>query len=156
MKNLILVRRSLARFARSRFARSRFACSFTKGKILNITVLCFLATNAANAQKPDYGQLAIDGMVKGVLMPFTHGNDAAKNVNKSIEKQLFNPEGNGKIETKDGSVKIDTKDPKSLKLADEFRRNYKKSPECLEPANEEISIKCANDYIKARKSALNQ
>ncbi|MDD2864262.1 MAG: hypothetical protein PHC99_06000 [Methylococcales bacterium] len=115
-----------------------------------------MATNATNAKQPDFGQMAIDGMVQGILMPFTHSKDGTKSVSKSVEKQLFNPEGNGKIETKDGSVKIDTKDPQSLKLANEFRRNYKKSPECLEPASEEINIKCANDYIKARKSALNQ
>lgn len=80
--------------------------------------------------------------------------ESMKKLDKSISNNLFHQEGTAKIETKSGDLKIDTKDAESLKKAAEFRKNYKKNAECLEPANEEISIKCANDYIRARKAAM--
>lgn len=71
-------------------------------------------------------------------------------------KKVINGEesGSASIETKGSKLKIDTKDAESMRLAAEFRKNYKKSSECLEPANEEINIKCANEYIKARKETI--
>lgn len=132
----------------------RVKTRFRKSAIVAFS-LAITLTNNAKAERPDYGQIAIDGMIKGMLLPLTNGDKELKNVNKSIKKELFNPDGTGKIETKDGSVKIDTKDAESMKKADEFRKNYKKPPECFEPNSEEIRIKCANAYIRARKTAMN-
>jgi hypothetical protein len=111
-----------------------------KAVFLLLLTLC----NVTQAQ-PDYGKVIVDGFEKGLIMPFS-----------SAKKIITNEgEGSGKIETKDGKVKIDTKNAESMKKADEFRRNYKKSSECLEPENEEIRIKCVNEYIHARKKAIN-
>ena len=104
------------------------------------------------------GDFIVDEVVKNMVKIPTDAisGKGGKTAIKSIDKHLFKKDGDGKIETKDGNLKIDTKDTESMRLAAEFRRNYKKSPECLEPISEEISIKCANEYIRARKAAIKQ
>lgn len=125
-----------ARYLRS-LSRSQ---SLSRSRRSRAAIFCLIIWNSAIAQ-PNYEKAA----EKGFLIPFKAG------------KKIINgeTEGIGQIETKDGSLKIDTQNAESIKLAAEFRKNYKKSPECLEPTSEEISIKCANKYIQARKEALN-
>jgi hypothetical protein len=108
-----------------------------------VFVLLLTLCHFTQAQ-PNYGKVIVDGFEQGLIMPFN-----------GAKKIITEGEGSGKIETKDGKVKIDTKNAESLKKADEFRKNYKKSTECLEPENEEIRIKCVNDYIRTRKKAIN-
>lgn len=132
-----------------------------KGKIYKIIykIIAFslLATNVANAEKQNLGQFAIDEVVKNIIeLPQKAATDGVRSVNKSIGKELFKSEGSGKIEIKNGNLKIDTKNEKSLELAAEFRKNYKKPPQCVEPATEKIRIKCANEYINARQAEINQ
>ena len=105
-------------------SRSLVRVIHAQKNIFKIIAFSVLATNTANAQQPNYGQVAIDGMVQGILKPFTHGTEGATSVGKSFEKQIFKPEGSGKIETKDGRIKIDTKDAESMRIAAEFRQNY--------------------------------
>lgn len=100
-------------------------------------------------------KIIIDGVLTGITAPFKNLDKTLNYTAKSADKKFFGNDGKAEIETKDGNLKINTANIDSMKLAAEFRRNYKKSSECLEPINEEINIKCANKYIRARKAALN-
>ena len=122
--------------------------------------LCVIFSCNAKAEEKhglkNLDKVVIDGVLTGITTPFKNLDKTLNYTEKSVNKKFFGNDGKAEIETKDGNLKINTADVESMKLAAEFRRNYKKSSECLEPINEEINIKCANEYIKARKSALNQ
>ena len=128
--------------------RPRVAGTLAIATALRAVALCmFLMVNkTAIAIQPDYGKAANEGLATGIKI----GVDTLKEAIK------IEPTRKGIIETKDGNLKIDTQDEKTVKQASKFRKNYKKTAECLEPANEIIRIKCANKYIQARKKAINQ
>lgn len=140
-----------ARAAPRRLLRSLTSCSF---------IIFYLITNNAIAEsKPapwaeNFQNEVIKNIIKIPSDVLSKKN--IKTLDKSIGNNIFHQEGAAKIETKSGDLKIDTKDAESLKQAAEFRKNYKKSAECLEPTSEEISIKCANEYIRARKAEIKQ
>lgn len=121
--------------------RSRGSCA----------LLLLIISVVAKAQ-PDYGKIVNEGLEKGVMI----GLGAKTKQQTDLIKTIMKPEGKGKIETKEGDLKIDTQNIESLKQAEEFRKNYKKPKYCEEPEREEIRIQCANEYIKARKSTSNQ
>lgn len=110
------------------------------------SLLLVVMVEESKAQ-PNYEKIINEGITKGVMI----GLGATTKPETDLIKTIIKPEGKGKIETKDGNVKIDTQNTESLKQAEEFRRNYKKSKECQEPETEEIRTQCTNEFINARK-----
>lgn len=136
---------------------SRRSPSLARFAIAAIILIICVKNNAIAGQKTkNWGENFNDNVIKSMI-DITKNAVSSKNINNisnSINKNIFKQEGTATIETKNGNLKIDTQNAESMRLAAEFRKNYKKSKECLEPANEKISIKCANEYIRARKAAM--
>lgn len=111
-------------------------------KLLLILLIQFLNLKTISAN-PNYEKIVEDGIIKGMLIPL------------KATKKAFNEEI-AEIETKDGKVKINTKDNESMKKAAEFRKNYIKPKQCNNIQSEQIQIECNNAFINARKEAINK
>ena len=114
-------------------------------------IMCFFI-NDAKAELKNVDKIIIDGFLDGIIAPFKNGSKSINHATQSIDKKILGSDGSAEIE--DGKVRIDTKNENSLKIAAEFRKNYKKPEQCKEPETEEIRTQCANLYIRARKAAM--
>lgn len=132
--------------------RSPSLAHFALAAVLVINGESAIAEGKPNPWAENFSDNVIKSMVE-----ITKNAVSSKNINNignSINKNVFQQEGTAKIEIGDGNLKIDTKNNESIRLAAEFRKNYKKSEKCKEPETEEIRTQCVNIYIRARKAAM--